>query len=190
MIGAQQLWWFTARAGGIVGWSLLALSVLWGLAISTKVTGRSPRPNWMLDMHRFLGGAAVVFVVVHVVSILADSYVHFGLSEVLVPFTSDWHPVAVSWGIVSAYLLLAVEITSLLRQHLSKRAWRLTHFLSFPLYGLATVHGISAGTDGTNPVLLGVMLTSAAAVVALTALRITTAVRPKPNRVPTLMHRS
>ena len=146
MIGAQ-LWWYAARSGGLVAWVLVTLSVLWGLALSTKAFGKRPRPNWLLDMHRFLGGLAVVFTAAHIVSIVLDSYVHFGLAEVLVPLTGSWHPVAVAAGIVSMYLLAAVEVTSLLRKRLSKRAWKLTHYLSYPLFVLATLHGLTAGTD-------------------------------------------
>src|SRR6478735_11893828 len=94
----DQVWWYTARAGGIVAWALMALGVLWGLALSTKVLNGKPRPNWILDLHRFLGALALVFTGVHVVAIVADSYVHFGLTEVLVPFTGTWHPVAVAWA--------------------------------------------------------------------------------------------
>ena len=163
----DQVWWYTARAGGIVAWALMGLGVLWGLALSTKVTGRRPRPNWILDLHRFLGGLALVFTGVHVAAIVADSYVHFGLTEVLVPFTGSWHPVAVAWGIIGAYLLVAVEITSLLRRHLSKRVWRATHFLSFPLFALTTVHALSAGTDAGNVVW---RLAIGAVVIAVTVL--------------------
>ena len=176
MIGTQ-LWWYTARAGGIVAWALLAASVLWGLALSTKVFGKRPRPNWLLDLHRFLGGTAAVFVVVHVVSIVLDTYVHFGLVEILVPFTGTWHPVAVAWGIVAGYLLAAVEITSLLRSRLSKRAWRTTHYLSFPLFVLATAHSLSAGTDRANPLMRYGFLGTIAAVVGLTAVRLVRAER-------------
>jgi hypothetical protein len=94
----DQVWWYTARAGGIVAWVLMGIGVVWGLALSTKVTRGRPRPNWILDLHRFLGALALVFTGVHVAAIVADSYVHFGLTEVLVPFTGSWHPVAVAWG--------------------------------------------------------------------------------------------
>jgi predicted ferric reductase len=172
-----QLWWYTARSGGIVAWILLAGSVLWGLVLSTKVFGRRPRPNWVLDLHRFLGGAAVVFVVVHVLSIMLDSYVHFGIAEVLVPFTGTWHPVAVAWGIVGFYVLLAVEVTSLLRSKLSKRAWRMTHYLSFPLFALATGHALSAGTDRATALTRDGILTAVAAVCVLTIIRLVQAER-------------
>lgn len=183
-----QLWWYTARAGGIVGWALLAASVLWGLALSTKVTGRRPRPNWTLDLHRFLGGLALVFTGVHVAAIMADSYVHFGLTEVLVPLASSWHPVAVAWGVVGLYLLAAVEVTSLLRKHLSKRVWRATHFLSFPLFLLTTIHVLSAGTDRHNVVLRGAIIAATAVVTVLTFVRVRQAEKqrsdPAPSRVP------
>jgi hypothetical protein len=96
----NQLWWYVARAGGLLSWALLAGAVLWGLALSSRAFGKRPRPAWLLDLHRYLGGLALVFLGVHVVAIVLDGYVHFGLSQVLVPFASTWHPGAVAWGIV------------------------------------------------------------------------------------------
>lgn len=177
-----QLWWYTARSTGIVAWALLAAGIVWGLLLSTKALGRRPRPNWMLDLHRFLGGASVVFVALHVVSIILDSYVHFNVVQVLVPFTASWHPAAVAWGIASLYLLLAVEITSLLRNRISKRAWRLTHFASFPLYLTATTHAFSAGTDGTAIAFRVAAVAVTALIIGLTTLRITESRRRPPTR--------
>jgi predicted ferric reductase len=181
----DQVWWYTARAGGIVAWVLMGLGVLWGLALSTKVTRGRPRPNWILDLHRFLGGLALVFTGVHVVAIVADSYVHFGLTEVLVPFTGSWHPAAVAWGIIGAYFLVAVEITSLLRRRLSKRLWRATHFLSFPLFALTTIHALSAGTDASNVVWRATVIAAVVAVTVLTFIRIQGSSKGTPSaRVP------
>ena len=191
---STQLWWFTARASGIVGWFLLAAGVLWGLALSTKASttkalkGRV-RPNWMLDLHRFLGAAAVVFTAIHVVSLILDSTVHFGLAEVLVPLASAWNPTAVAFGIAAMYLLVAIEATSLLRKHLSKRTWRLVHFASFPLFVFSSSHGLTAGTDGSNPAFVGTVAVTCVAVMAMTAWRIKQAldgraISATPQRVP------
>ena len=106
-----------------------------------------PAPAWLLSLHRFLGGLAVVFVGVHVGVILLDSYTNFGPLEVLVLMTSSWHPVAVAWGIVAMYLLVAIEVTSLLRRRMSRRAWRAVHLTSYWAFGLTVVHMVSAGTD-------------------------------------------
>jgi DMSO/TMAO reductase YedYZ heme-binding membrane subunit len=167
---ASQLWWYVARSSGIVSWALLAASVLWGLALSTKAT--SARPAWLLDLHRYLGGLAVVFTATHVAAIVLDSYVHFGPTDVLVPLASAWHPVAVAWGIVAMYLVVAVEGTSLLRRRLTKRAWRLTHLLSFPLFVVATLHGLSAGTDSATPLMRYGLLGTTCAIFGLTFVRV------------------
>ncbi|MDQ1533965.1 MAG: hypothetical protein QOF28_1726 [Actinomycetota bacterium] len=168
----DKVFWYATRSAGIVAWILLALSVLWGLALSTKAFGKRPRPNWLLDLHRFLGGLAVIFTAVHVVAIILDSYVSFSVLNVVVPFTATWHPVAVAWGIVAMYALAAVEITSLLRKRISKQAWRMTHYLSFPLFAFATIHVLTAGTDRHTALLRGVLLVGVLSVVLLTAIRV------------------
>jgi predicted ferric reductase len=139
-----------ARAGGLTSWWLLALSVFWGLGLSTRITNGKPRPAWMLDLHRFLGGLALIFMGVHIAGLVADNYTHFGWSEVLVPLASTWHPVAVAWGVVSLYLLVAVEVTSLLMRRIPRRWWRAVHSSSFVLFVLSSVHTFSAGTERSN----------------------------------------
>jgi DMSO/TMAO reductase YedYZ heme-binding membrane subunit len=174
----SSLWWYVARSSGLVAWGLLAASVLWGLALSTRALGRRPRPNWLLDLHRFLGGLAVVFVGVHLVGLLLDRWVAIGLTQVLVPFTSSWSPGAVSWGVVGLYLLAAVEITSLARSHVPKRWWKRVHLTSYVLYGVATLHLLTAGTDRSSGPLLWVVTAATALVVGLTAYRIIGPTRP------------
>jgi hypothetical protein len=178
-----QLTWYGARAAGIVAWSLAAGSVVWGLALSTHALGRKPRPAWLFDLHRFLGGMALIFTGVHVLAILFDTYVHFGLAEVLVPFTGTWHPVAVAWGIAAFYLLLAVELTSLARAHVSKRMWRRIHFGSFALFASSTVHALTAGTDARSPVFRLAVIGVCGVVAVLTAIRVARSL-PRPQVAP------
>ncbi len=183
---SSTLVWYTARAAGIVAWSLAAASVLWGLAISTRALGQRPRPAWLFDLHRFLGGIAVVFTAIHVGAILLDTYVHFSLVSVLVPFTGTWHPAAVAWGIVAMYVLLAVEITSLARSRIPKRVWRAVHIGGFAVFVTGTVHGLSAGTDSGSAWFRVVVVVTCWAVATLTALRVAQRIRrpPTPVRVP------
>ena len=98
---------------------------------------RAGCPGWLLSIHRYLGGLASIFVIVHVFGIVADTYVHFGLVDVLVPLASSWHPVAVAWGVVAMWLLVAVEITSLARASMPRAVWRWVHMSSYPLFLLA-----------------------------------------------------
>jgi hypothetical protein len=177
---SSQLYWFIARASGIVSWALLTTSVVWGLLLSTKALGKRPRPNWLLDLHRFLGGTAAIFVGVHVAALVADSFVHIGPSEVLVPLASAYRPTAVAWGVVALYLLVAIELTSLARKHLPKQVWHGVHMASFPLFAMATIHALTAGTDSANVLLRMVIVAASVGVVGLTALRLVQATEEKP----------
>jgi DMSO/TMAO reductase YedYZ heme-binding membrane subunit len=142
-----RLAWYVARSSGLVALALLAASTLWGFALTTRAFAGRASPRWLLDLHGWLGGLAVAFVGVHLAAIVADTYVHFGLADVLVPLASTWRPGDVAWGVVALYLLVAVEVTSLLRHRLRRAWWRATHRLSIPLFVLATVHALLAGTD-------------------------------------------
>jgi DMSO/TMAO reductase YedYZ heme-binding membrane subunit len=149
----DKMTWYLSRSSGMVAWLLVTASVVWGLALSARVFNRMASPAWMLDLHRFLGGTAVSLVGVHLAALVADNYAHFGWREILVPFTTAENAekitTAVAWGVIAMYLLIAVELTSLLRRRLPRKLWKRVHYLSFPLYVLCTVHGYQAGTDRT-----------------------------------------
>jgi hypothetical protein len=175
----SQVWWFVARSSGIVAWALLTLSVCWGLLLSTRLLSRRVGPSWLLDLHRHLGGLAVVFTGVHLVGLVADSYVTFGWAELFIPMASSWKPGAVAFGIVAFYLLLAIEITSLAMRRLPRSVWRWVHRSSFVLFGFATYHGIVAGTDAGNDLYRFATWMSIAVVVTLTLVLMTVARRTR-----------
>lgn len=160
---SSKIAWYAARASGLVAWALVLAAIVWGVLLATRVLGRRPTPAWLLSLHRYLGALAVVFVGVHVGAILLDTYTSFGVVDVLVPFAAAWHPVAVAWGIVGMYLLVAIEVTSLLRAKLSANLWRAVHLMSYLLFALSTVHMLAAGTDTRS------ILTTTAAVLIGTA---------------------
>jgi DMSO/TMAO reductase YedYZ heme-binding membrane subunit len=167
----MNLWWATARAGGLIAWLLVTASIVWGLALSTRVLRGRPRPSWILDLHRFLGALACVFTAIHVAAISFDSYVDFGLTDLLIPGASPTSTGAVAWGIVGAYLLGAVQITSMLRRRISKSTWRRVHQMSFGLFVVATQHALAAGTDAATLVVRIVAVIAVLGVTALTAVR-------------------
>src|SRR5436190_23802312 len=160
-----EITWYVARSSGLVAWSLILTTIVWGLLLATKVLGNRPTPAWLLSLHRYLGALALVFLGVHVGAILLDSYTDFSVVNVLVPFTSSWDPVAVAWGIVGMYLLVAIEITSLVRNRMSRRKWHAVHLLAYFLFATSTVHMVSAGTDANAVLASGVAVLVATAVV-------------------------
>ena len=154
------------------GVGLLALAVLWGLFLSSRSLGKGAPPAWLLDLHRHLGGLAVVFVGVHLGALVADNFTHFGWSELFVPMASTWKTGPVAWGVAGFYLLIAIEVTSLLQRRMPRKWWRRVHFLSFPLYVIATVHLFTAGTDANNVLLVWAAVITSTLVVFLTIVRI------------------
>ena len=150
-----EVWWHLARAGGIVAWLMLTASVVWGVVLAVRPKSSRIRPAWLLDLHRWLGGLAVTFTGVHLAGLVLDSYVDFGVVDLLVPFASDWNPGAVALGVVATWLLVAVQITSMLRRRIPKRWWRRVHLTSYGLFWFATLHGITAGSDATHPLYVG-----------------------------------
>jgi predicted ferric reductase len=169
-----QIAWYIARAAGLVAWTLTAAAVIWGLLLSTRIAGRRPSPAWLADLHRYLGGLAVTFTAVHVVALLADTWVPFDVADVLVPFASEWRPAAVAWGVVALYLLIAIEITSLLRRRIPTTWWRAIHLSSVALFAAGSLHLFTAGTDAANRWVLTAVAVTATAVVFLTTVRVLT----------------
>ena len=152
-----HFWWYLARGSGITSWLFGGTSVMTGLLLSSKATLK-PRPNWQLDLHRYQGALSLSMLVLHLVSLMADTYTHFGVVELFVPSASAWKPLAVAWGIVAMYLLVAVEVTSLVRHRISQRIWKAVHLSSLGAYLLSTAHFIQAGSDHRRSfVLLGIV---------------------------------
>jgi predicted ferric reductase len=176
VFGATKVWWYVSRATGVVAWALLALAVLWGLALSTRALGRKSPAPWLLDVHRFLGGLAVIFTIVHFVTLSFDPWMTseygYSITQAFIPFASEWKPVPMAWGIVAFYLLLAVEFTSLIKNRLPQKFWRGVHLSSYALYAMATIHLLMAGSDSQNPLLRWSVLATVGAVVFFTVYRI------------------
>lgn len=167
-----KLWWYLARAGGLTAWWLVSLAVLWGLLLSTRVLGGRSAPSWLLDLHRLLGGLAVVFTGLHVAGLVLDEWVHFGWTDILVPMAASYRPGAVAWGVVALYLLAAIQITSLLKSRVPEALWRGVHRTAFAVFVLGTVHTFTAGTDSGGPLVRWSAAVITAAFVFLVTYRI------------------
>ncbi len=171
MNNQTELWWYVARSGGIVALILTGMSVIWGLALSTKVMNGTPSPKWLLSLHKWLGALSVTFTGIHIGALALDSYVQFGLADIVIPYASEWKPGPVAWGIVTTYLLIAVQASSMLMRRIPRRWWKAIHMSSWALFWTGIVHGITAGTDATNPLYVAVTGAMTLLVVWLTVSR-------------------
>jgi DMSO/TMAO reductase YedYZ heme-binding membrane subunit len=172
VIVASATAWYAARAGGMLAYLLLTASIAVGLLMS----GRARLDRWprfaLEDVHRFLGILAGTFIVIHGGALLLDHVVPFSPGRLLVPGTASYRPLAVALGVVAAELLAALAITNHYRKRLPHKLWRRLHLLNFAVWGLALVHGLTAGTDASTTWALVLFSGSAWLVLALLVHRI------------------
>ena len=146
----SHAWWYLARSSGLTAWVLLVASLVMGTMASGRLTDRSGARRWLLDLHPWVSGLALSAVVLHILAIVADSYVKISLAQAVVPFTSPWRSTAVAWGAIAFWLMVAVQGTSLARHSMPKRFWHGVHLSSYLLAVLATLHAVLTGTDVHN----------------------------------------
>jgi sulfoxide reductase heme-binding subunit YedZ len=139
--------WYAARASGVAAYVVLSVVVSLGLGLGGKAQSRKWPRFSIEDVHRFGGLLVGSLVGIHVLTIAADSFLPFSLTQLLVPFTSSYRPLWTGLGIAAAELLLALAITNHYRRRLPYSFWRKAHYLNFAVWGLASVHGLMAGTD-------------------------------------------
>jgi predicted ferric reductase len=145
-LNGPELWYLT-RATGIVSLLLLTFSVFLGvLTVSRRSTRKMPR-FVTLGLHRNVSLLIVVFLVLHVGTTVVDSYTSINLLDAFVPFLSDYRTVWLGLGAVASDLLIALIVTSLLRERIGYRLWKLIHWLSYASWPVALVHAWQTGTD-------------------------------------------
>ncbi|MFF5189669.1 ferric reductase-like transmembrane domain-containing protein [Streptomyces sp. NPDC000345] len=181
--------WYADRATGAVCLVLFTVVVLLGVAVRlrTRVPGL-PRFGTM-SLHRSLSLSATAFLALHITTAVMDTYVDITVADVLLPFVSDYQPLWLGLGTVSVDLMLAVLITSLLRERLGHRAWRAVHRLAYAAWPVALVHGVGIGTDTGTDWMTWLTVACVAAVTAAFAARLAHAARAA-RRTPAALLRT
>ena len=168
---SEQVWWYATRAAGLMTWSTACAAVIVGLLLSTRVVKNRTGP-WLLDLHRFLGGISVLFLLAHLISLALDSFVDFGPRELLIPGESNWNTEAAAWGVIAAWSLVLVEVTSVLRRWITVSIWRTFHMLSIVTAIAGTHHAWLGGSDVHNPLAWLIAGTGAAITAELVGARL------------------
>lgn len=162
--------WLLARASGLTAYAVLTLSVLAGLVLKSRPFARL-KPAHVTDAHKTLALTGLGALVLHGASLVLDSTVKVTPAALLVPGLVSYRPLAVALGVVAAWLFAIVTGSFWARKRIGTRMWRRLHWLTFALFALATIHGVAAGTDTSQPWARGLYLGALAAVTAATAWR-------------------
>jgi len=167
-MGNIALTWLGIRASGITAWGLLTAVVLWGLLLKTQLLGRYAHPMKLLDLHRWLGAIAMLFLAVHMVLLMVDSFMKFSVFQVLIPGLAPNQPFAYGLGAIAFWLMLPVTFLGRLRAKMGQlgNAWfKRAHVVAYFAWPVATMHYVLAGTDALAQWSLALLFTATALVV-------------------------
>jgi methionine sulfoxide reductase heme-binding subunit len=139
--------WYTTRSAGMVVMILLTVSLVLGIMTNGRWTSAGVPRFVTNSLHGNLSLLALVFLVLHIVTAIVDSFAHLGLKDALIPFASSYRPLWMGLGVLSAELFAALVVTSLVRGLIGYGAWRLIHMLAYASWPLALLHGFGTGTD-------------------------------------------
>jgi hypothetical protein len=126
---------------------LLTMTMVLGLMTAGRAKGRNWPAFVQQEIHRRLSIMAVVFLALHVLTSILDTYVHIGWLAVVVPFASPYARFWVGLGTISLDLMAAVFASSLLRSRLAPGVWRGIHWLAYGSWPIALAHTFGLGTD-------------------------------------------
>lgn len=147
----SQTYWFVARAGGIGAYLLLWVATLLGLMTSSKMLKGHVDAALIVGMHEFFPILATVFAGLHAAVLLGDTYIGFGLADLIVPFRTSYLPLWTGMGITAFYLGVALIASFYLRSRIGRKTWRAFHYTALLAFGLALMHGLMTGSDTALP---------------------------------------
>jgi sulfoxide reductase heme-binding subunit YedZ len=180
MSASTPVLWYASQATGVV--SLVLFSAVTVLGVLVRL--RAPLPGLprfgTVTLHRTLSLLAMSFLLVHILTAVADSYVNISLLDTVLPFASAYQPLWLGLGTVAFDLMLAVIATSLLRARIGHRVWRAVHWLAYASWPVAVWHGVTLGAgDGSwiSGVALWLTVGCVAAVLAAVGVRVYAAAR-------------
>ena len=139
--------WYVTRASGLMAMILLTLTMVLGMTTTTRARARHWPGFAQQELHRRISMIAVVFLAIHVLTSVLDTYVNISWAAVVIPFTSAYGRLWVGVGAIALDLMIAVFVTSLLRARMRPGTWRAIHWLAYLSWPVALAHtfGIALG---------------------------------------------
>lgn len=145
-----KLAWHLVRSSGIVAYVLLLGSTLWGLFISAQFVKDWSPGVVSLTLHSTISWLALVLGLIHALLLLFDEYFAYTLGDLFVPFMGPYRPEAVGLGTLAFWIIILVTLSFPFKKRLGHALWKKLHLASYAAFGLVSLHGLFAGTEGTN----------------------------------------
>jgi len=156
--------WYATRGLGISTLIVLTGTVVIGIMTAVRWSGESTPAFVAADLHRNLSLLAMLLLLAHIVTTVLDPFAHIGVRDVILPFGASYRPVWLGLGVAAFDVMLAIIVTSLLRERIGPRLWRAIHWGAYSSWPLAVIHGLGTGSDARAPWMIAVVASCIAAV--------------------------
>jgi len=169
---SDSLAWYSSRILGFAAYGALAVSVIYGLLLSTGILDHVAHRAVSLTLHQDLSALAIGATALHGALLALDTYVPQSVRQLVIPFAGPYRPEWVGVGQLAFYLMLIVYGSFYVRRRLGQRGWRLLHYTTLLAFAGATVHGVMSGTDSPAEWAFWAYTSASVAVVFLLGYRI------------------
>jgi sulfoxide reductase heme-binding subunit YedZ len=169
---ATSALWYFGRGFGVSALVLFSLVVILGIVTRS---GR-PLPGLprlaVTTVHRTTSLAALLFLGLHVLTLLLDPFSKLRVLDVVLPFLAAYRPLWQGLGTLALDLVVVLVVSSLVRERIGLGAWRVLHWVAYLCWPFAIAHAVGIGTDGRTGWLLGVVAACVLAVLAAVGWRV------------------
>ncbi|MDL2334827.1 MAG: hypothetical protein QFC55_02200 [Chloroflexota bacterium] len=143
----DSLPWYATRFLGFLAYGALAVSVAYGLLLSTGILDRIAHRVVSFTLHQDLSAIAIGLTALHGAVLALDTFVPQSVRQLIIPFAGPYRPEWVGIGQITFYLMIVVYASFSVRRRIGQRAWRLLHYTTLLAFVGATAHGLMSGTD-------------------------------------------
>lgn len=171
--------WYATRAAGVIALALLTATTALGLLTAGRVSTRRWPRFLIIGLHRNISLLALTFLGVHIITTVVDTYTSIGIQDAVIPFLSGYHRFWLGLGAIASDLLIAVSVTSALRQRVGHRFWRLVHWCGYLCWPVAMAHGLGIGTDRSQGWVFVLAVVCGGSVVIAAAVRVLELLAPR-----------
>ncbi|MFC5451967.1 ferric reductase-like transmembrane domain-containing protein [Paenibacillus aestuarii] len=162
--------WTLIRWFGLAAYISLFIGMALGILYSFPQLKGTAKLRTM-QIHTLANHLGTGLALLHALLLVIDAYMPFDWHELLIPFTAGHSPGLNAIGTIAMYGLLLLVFTTDIRHKLKRKLWLAFHFLAYPIFALALVHGLLLGSDSAQQMIKMMYAATAAVLILLTALR-------------------
>ncbi|MDX6287231.1 MAG: methionine sulfoxide reductase heme-binding subunit [Frankiales bacterium] len=167
-----KAYWYLTRAFGLITFLLLTITLVIGVLGPLRWSSRRWPRFASQSVHGNAALLAMVLLVLHIATTLADGYAPVRLRDTVEAFGSSYRPIWMAFGALAVDILIALAITSVFRHKIGPRVWKVVHWSAYACWPFALLHFLGTGTDTKTPLIFGLSWACTAAVVTAVACRL------------------